>query len=116
MRRTARNTAIALAASAALVGATASTAAAQPQQRGLVNVNVSEIDVETGDILSNILNENNVAVGVAANLVAQVCPALSVGNVAVLATQAVRGGSVDQDVDCDSDGDQETNLTFDQVT
>ena len=57
------------------------------QQSGLVNVNVSHITI--GDVLS----ENNVNVGVAALLVANVCPSVTVGNVAVLAAQAARSGS-----------------------
>ena len=54
------------------------------QQGGLVNVSVVALNG------SPILSNNNVAVGVAAQLVAGVCPNLSVGNVAVLAAQANR--------------------------
>ena len=100
MRRTACKTLVTVAASLALVGASASTAAAEPRQSGLVNVNVS--DVEIGDIASG----NNVAVGVAAAIVANVCPNLSVGDVAVLASQVVRGDqSVTQQADCNGDAD-----------
>jgi hypothetical protein len=62
-------------------------------QAGLVNVNVSDIEVETGDILS----ENNVVVpiGVAAGIAANICD-LTVG---VLASQIARG----EDVNCSSD-------------
>ncbi|GAB3282610.1 hypothetical protein GCM10027449_24800 [Sinomonas notoginsengisoli] len=57
-------------------------AANNSQQGGLVNVSV-------GDVLSN----NNVNIGVAAQLVADVCPSVNVGNIAVLAAQAARSGS-----------------------
>jgi|SRR5688572_421587 len=66
------------------------TAPASAQlQAGLVNVNVSDIEVETG----NILSENNVVVpiGVAAGIAANVC-GLSVG---VLAADIGRGNEVD---------------------
>jgi hypothetical protein len=65
--------------------ATATTAPAEAQfQQGLVNVAVG--DIETGDILSN----NNVVVGVAANIAANVC-GIAV-NPAVLSLQLVGGG------------------------
>src|ERR687894_829420 len=77
----ARTVVVSLLASAMLVGPVsvvpASVAEAQQNQGGLVNVAV-------GDVLS----QNNVAIGLAAQLVANLCPNLSVGNVAVLAAQA----------------------------
>jgi hypothetical protein len=65
--------------------AAATTAPAEAQfQSGLVNVAVG--DIETGDILSN----NNVTVGAAANIAANVC-GIAV-NPAVLSLQLVGGG------------------------
>jgi hypothetical protein len=61
----------------------AANAADAQQQRGLVNVKVGDVTVL-----------ENVAVGVAAQAIAQVCPTLQVGQVAVLATQVVRTGQV----------------------
>ncbi len=63
--------------SLALLGV-AAPAQAQPQN-GLVNVNIE-----------NVLNENAVGVGVAANVIAQVCGV--VVNANVLARQVVRDG------------------------
>jgi hypothetical protein len=59
---------------------TATAAHAQPGQEGLVNVNVGDVTVL-----------ENVAVGVAANVIAQVC-GVQVGQIAVLATQVMRTG------------------------
>lgn len=74
------------------------------QQRGLVNVNVSEIDVETGDILSN--NEVNVGIGVAAGIAANVC-GVAVG---VLARDLAAG----EDFECRSQaGDQAVEIDQD---
>jgi hypothetical protein len=80
---------------AAVVFTPVSPVAAQQNQGGLVNVAVG--DISTGDILSR----NNVAIGVAAQLVADVCPNLSVGNVAVLAAQANRT-NVPQTATCET--------------
>lgn len=66
--------------SLALLGV-AAPAQAQPQQRGLVNVIVFNDDVE-------VLNENAVGVGVAANILANVCGV--VVNANVIAQQVVR--------------------------
>jgi hypothetical protein len=52
-------------------------AANNSQQSGLVNVSVGDVTVP---------------IGVAANIVANVCPGVSVGNVAVIATQIARTG------------------------
>src|SRR5688572_22238316 len=78
----ARNIVVSLVASAMLVGpvslAPVPVAEAQDQnQRGLVNVAVG-----------NLLTQNNLSIGAAAQAVANVCPNLSVGNVAALAAQA----------------------------
>jgi len=58
---------------------------AQQRQAGLVNVAIG--DIETGDILSN----NRVAVGVAANVAASVCGVTA--QVGVIAEQVARTGS-----------------------
>jgi hypothetical protein len=65
---------------------TATAAHAQPGQEGLVNVNVGDVTVL-----------ENVAVGVAANVIAQVC-GLQVGQVAVLANQVLRTGQASNTV------------------
>jgi ethanolamine utilization microcompartment shell protein EutL len=71
----------ALALSTALAaGMTAPADAQQTRQEGLVNVNVGDVTLL-----------ENVAVGVAANVVAQIC-GVQVGQVAVLATQVIRTG------------------------
>ena len=93
----ARNIVVSLVASAMLVGpvslAPVPVAEAQDQnQRGLVNVAVG-----------NLLTENNVSIGAAAQAVANVCPNLSVGNVAVLAAQANRT-NVPQTAVCEAVG------------
>jgi hypothetical protein len=75
-----RRTAVTLAASAAVVTAAAVPASAQPQQDGLINVNVGDV---------NLLN--NVNIGVAAQVAAQIC-GLKVGPVAVLGTAVDRTG------------------------
>jgi hypothetical protein len=59
-------------------------AAAQQQQTGLVNVQVG--DITTGDILSN----NNVSVGAAANIAATVCGLTA--QVGVISKQIARTG------------------------
>ena len=109
-----RNLAGALALGTAVVlTPTASAFAAIPsadltveqQQNGLVNVDISHIT--TGDILS----KNNVAIGVAAQAVAAVCPNLSVGNVAVLAAQASRT-NVPQTATCDLGAGQTAPVTI----
>jgi len=85
----------------ALVLTPVSAAQAQNQnQGGLVNVAV-------GDLLS----ENNVAVGVAAQLVAQLCPNVSVGNIAVLAAQASRT-DVPQTAICETAAGQSLPITI----
>jgi len=75
--------------------AAAGTASAQPQnvQDGLVNVAVYDIDVLTGDItLNRVLSDNNVAVGVAAQIAAAVC-GVKVGPLAVLGQAVDRSGA-----------------------
>ena len=59
------------------VGALAPAAAAQPEQRGLVNVNIGDVTIL-----------ENVGIGVAANVAAQICGVQV--NAAVLAGQVVR--------------------------
>lgn len=68
-----------------------SPAALAQQQRGLVNVNVGDVTVL-----------ENVAIGVAAQAVANVCPNLNVGQVAVLAVQAARQ-DVEQQTNCEGE-------------
>jgi hypothetical protein len=77
--RTMRKALATLALGVGLAFGAADSATAQ-QQSGLVNVNVGDVTVL-----------ENVAVGVAAQVVAQVC-GLQVGQVAVLATQVIRTG------------------------
>ena len=74
-----KRVAAALAVCALSVGAGADVAAAQPEQNGLVNV-----------FISDVLNNNEVGIGVAANVGANVC----VGNVqvGVIANQVARTG------------------------
>lgn len=71
---------VATAASLALTGALAAPAQAQQQQDGLVNVAVNDVE---------ILNDVNI--GVAANVAAQIC-GVKVGPVAVLARAVDRSG------------------------
>ena len=78
-----------------LLGAVAAPASAQPpQQDGLVNVNVSDVNV-------------TVPIGVAAQIAANAC-GISVGPVAVLATEVDRGGDVD--AICDAEQNQEGDV------
>jgi hypothetical protein len=65
-----------------LGGGMVAPAAAQTQQDGLVNINVED---------NEILSRNNVAIGVAANIAANVCG--KVGPIAVLAAQVDRSGT-----------------------
>jgi hypothetical protein len=91
-----RRALVATAFAGAMVLGGASPALAQ-QQDGLVNVIVED---------NEILSRNNVAIGVAAQIAAEIC-GLKVGPVAVLATQVDRSGgqrtvcTVDQDQDGD---------------
>jgi len=68
-----------LAVFAVSVGAGAEVASAQPEQNGLVNVYVDDV-----------LNNNNIGVGVAANVAAEICGVQA--QVGVLAQQVARGG------------------------
>ena len=88
MRTSVRTSVLALCASAALVGASASPAAAQ-EQRGLVNVNVGDVEVL-----------NDASIGVAAQLAAQIC-GVNVGPVAVLGAAVDRSG--DMETVCETD-------------
>ena len=81
--------------SLALLGV-AAPAQAQPQN-GLVNVNIE-----------NVLNENAVGVGVAANVIAEVCGV--VVNANVLARQVVRDGG-DFTTECTAEGVSEAVVT-----
>ncbi len=92
----------ALAVSTALLGVTAAPAAAQPVVTGgLVNVTITNIDVTTGDILSQ--NTVQLALGAALGVAANVCDV----NVNVLAVQFRHGGAT-----CTSDaGDQQVTIT-----
>jgi hypothetical protein len=56
-------------------------AMAQPEQRGLVNVNVGDVTVL-----------ENVGIGVGAQVAAQICAIVQVGQIGVLAEQTARGG------------------------
>jgi hypothetical protein len=81
--------------SLALVGIAVPTAQAQ-QQSGLVNVRI-------GDVLSN----DAIGVGVAANVIAEVCGVAV--PVAVLAQQVVRGGTFQ--TTCTARGDAPVTVT-----
>ncbi len=76
-------------------------AAEAQQQGGLINVNVSQIDVETGDILSN--NTVVVGVGAALAIAANICDVA----VNVLAVQLRDGSTTCQS----ATGDQTVTLT-----
>jgi hypothetical protein len=87
-----------------LGGGMVAPAAAQTQQDGLVNINVEN---------NEILSRNDVAIGVAANIAANLCN-VKVGPIAVLATQVDRS-SQDGDVDCSNvQGDPEVTITQNQ--
>ena len=81
--------------SLALLGV-AAPAQAQPQ-RGLVNVNIEDV-----------LTENAVGVGVAANIIAEVCGVTV--PVAVLAQQVVRDGNTFETT-CTAEGDAPVTVT-----
>ena len=84
-----RRSLVSLAAASALVTGVAlpANAANNAQQNGLVNVAV--VDVANNN---NVAILNNVSIGVAANVIAQVC-GLKVGPVAVLGTAVDRTGA-----------------------
>jgi hypothetical protein len=103
MRKTRRLLASLCATGLLAVGVTAPAASAQPVVTGGL-VNVTIVDLIDGDVLS----DNNVGVGVAANVAALLCDTADI-NAAVLATQVVRGGD---DVTCTS-GSQ--GITFSPV-
>ncbi|MDQ3216712.1 MAG: hypothetical protein M3Q18_02430 [Actinomycetota bacterium] len=86
---------------AMLFGGMAGPAAAQQQADGLIVVQIG--DITTGDILS----ENEVAIGVAAQIAANVC-GVKVGPVAVLGTAVDRSG--DTRTVCET-GDQFVRFT-----
>lgn len=79
-----------------MMGAIGAPAAAQVEQDGLVNVNVGDITIA-----------ENVNIGIAANVAANIC-GVRVGPVAVLATQVDRSG--DMETVCTIE-DQEVTLT-----
>jgi hypothetical protein len=84
-----RKLALSLAATGMLFGGMAGPAAAQPQQAdGLIVVQIG--DITTGDILS----ENEVAIGVAAQIAANVC-GVKVGPIAVLGVAVDASGDAD---------------------
>ena len=83
-----RGLAASVSAAAMLLGGMAAPAAAQQEADGLVVVQIG--DITTGDILS----ENEVAIGVAAQIAANVC-GVKVGPVAVLGTAVDAGGETE---------------------
>jgi hypothetical protein len=87
-----KRTVVSLAVGTAVVAGVATPASAQPQ-RGLVNVSIGDVTVL-----------EDVGIGVAAQLAAEVC-GLSVGPVAVLATEVARGG--DPETVCTTDQDED---------
>jgi hypothetical protein len=97
----ARGAVVSLSATAMLFGGMAGPAAAQQEADGLVVIQIG--DITTGDILS----ENEVAVGVAAQIAANVC-GVKVGPVAVLGQAVDRSG--DTRTVCET-GDQFVRFT-----
>jgi len=97
----ARGIVVSLSTAAMLFGGMAGPAAAQQQADGLIVVQIG--DITTGDILS----ENEVAIGVAAQIAANVC-GVKVGPVAVLGTAVDRSG--DTRTVCET-GDQFVRFT-----
>ena len=95
--RKGRVAALATAGTLALAGATAPVAGAQgpPVVIGGGLVNVQVFDVIDGDVV--VLSNNDVAVGVAAGVAAQVCGVQA--QVGVIAEQLARGG----DFECRND-------------
>jgi hypothetical protein len=89
----------------ALPGTSVDSAAAQPNQFGLVNVGVGDITVSDNVILSNI------GIGVAAQVAAQLCN-VNVGPVAVLAAQAARTGGGVTVCQIEQDGDASPVVIF----
>ena len=86
-------------ASCLVFTAAAGSASAQPQnnQDGLINVAVFDVTVIDGDVivtLNRVLSDNNVAVGVAAQIAAAVC-GVKVGPLAVLGQAVDRSGATD---------------------
>ena len=102
--RKGRVAALATAGTLALAGATAPVAAAQgpPVVIGGGLVNVQVVDVIDGDVLS----DNEVGIGVAAGVAAQVCGLTA--QVGVIAEQVARTGAFE----CQNDaGTQEVTIT-----
>ncbi len=97
----ARGAVVSLGAAAMLFGSMAGPAAAQQEADGLIVIQIG--DITTGDILS----ENEVAVGVAAQIAANVC-GVKVGPVAVLGQAVDRSG--DTRTVCET-GDQFVRFT-----
>jgi hypothetical protein len=88
-----------VAGTALMVSTASMPVAAQPRQSGLVNVEVGDITIL-----------ENVGVGVAAQVAAQVC-GVNVGPVAVLGTAVVRGS--EQETVCEIEqGDQDVPVSI----
>lgn len=102
MKNYAKRAAVSLVAGAALLVGAAPAQAAPVITGGLVNVTVFDV-IDDVNVLNESLSQNNVAVGAALGVAANVC---GVG-VNVLATQLGRGP-----VSCESDaGDQTATIT-----
>jgi hypothetical protein len=84
----------ALSATALLVAASAGTASAQVEQDGLVNVSIGDVTVTD-------------TIDAAISAVANVCPNVNVGSVAILADR-VDSGDVRQVTFCRAEGDRVT--------
>jgi hypothetical protein len=82
-----------------LVAFAAPDAAEAQTQNGLVNVNVGDVTIL-----------ENVAVGVAANVAAQIC-GLEVGNIGIIARQVARQSQVVVCTVEQDDGEQEVTIT-----
>ena len=96
MLATTRKFAVSLSVVGLLFGGMASPAAAQQNADGLIVIQIG--DITTGDILS----ENEVAIGVAAQIAANIC-GVKVGPIAVLGTAVDASG--DAETVCET-GDQ----------
>lgn len=81
-------------ASALLLAGSAGTASAQVEQDGLVNVNIGDVTITD-------------TIDAAVSVVANVCPNVNVGAVAILA-ERIDAGNVRQVTTCRAEGDRVT--------
>lgn len=102
MRKLLASAALALSLSAPMVAMP--PAAAAQAQLGLVNLALDVDDVLNDNEIA-ILNGNNVNVGAAIPVIAQVCPAVDVDAVVGLLALVASGQSTEQRVDCNATQD-----------